>query len=280
MWVFTGWLPQKRSVDVPTDVPAAERERLRRFAFLMLAPALGRRRRAGLASDAVDAALAKASGPEDVRVALVGEVLRVGNGRTGIPTLVRLPRPSRQVGHPVGETEHHLGALIPAARGAYLLTHLDGLGAAQTRAVLRAAGVADPDTALSLALKSPLEPGLVAAVHPPAPRRVAPRLVAAGVGAVVLGVAAPVIAVTTGGGNDSPAEPASVTRPVGPTEAEAAAAEQTAQQLARLLGRLEERLADHQGTAADRKKLRDLRDAMAAQLNQLNATATTEGSVR
>lgn len=262
---------------MPTDTPAAERERLRRFAFLVLAPGLGRRRRAGLAYGAVDAALAKARGPEDVRVALVGEVLRVGNSRTGLPTLIRVPRPSRQVGHPVGETEHHLGALIPAARAAYLLTHLDGLGPAQTRAVLRAAGVADPDTALSLALKSPLEPGLVAAVHPPAPHRVAPRLVAAGVGVVVLGVAAPVIAVTTGG-NDSPAEPASVTRPVGPTKEEAAAAEATAQKLARLLGRLEERLADHKGTAADKKKLRALRDAMAAQLKQLNATAKAQGS--
>lgn len=256
------------------SMDATERERLRRLAFLMLAPALGRRRRGGMAHDAVEAALARASEPAGVRVALVREVLHAGSGRTGIPALMRLPRPSRQVGHPVGETEHHLGALIPAARAAYLLTHLEGLGAVETRAVLRAAGVADPETALSLALKSPLEPRVVTAVHPPAPRRVAPRMMAAGVGAAVLGIAAPVIAVTTGGGNDSPAQPTSVTRPAGPTKQETAAATAAkAQKLARVLGRLDQRIADHRGTAAEKKELRKVRKALATQLKALNAPA-------
>lgn len=266
---------------MPTDVPDAERppaplerERLRRVAFLMLAPGLGRRRRATLAGAAVDIALARAGEPNAIRTALVVEVLRVGGGRTGLPTLIRLPRPSGQVGHPVGETEHHLGTLIPAARAAYLLTHLEGLSAAETRTVLRAAGISDPETALSLALKCPLKPGVVASVQPPTPRRVAPRLVAVGVGVVVLGVAAPVIAVTTGGGGDAPA-PAGVQNPVGTsTPAEATAAEKqaakTTQDLARVLGRLEQRVADHKGTKAQKRELQALRDAVAAQLEQLN----------
>lgn len=267
---------------MPTDVPdpapldrtVPNREALRRFAYLMLAPSLGRRRRATLAEAALNAALARASEPNAVRTALVAEVLRASGGRTGIPALVHLPRPSRQVGHPVGETEHHLGAMIPAARAAYLLTHLEGQSAAEVRTVLRGAGIADPDTALSLALKCPLEPALVAAVQPPAPRRVAPRLVAVGVGVVVLGVAAPVIAVTAGG-DGSPAQPAGNERPAVPA---AGPADETSQKLARLLGRLDQRLADHDGSKADRAQLRQLRDAVAAQLDQLNRTARTQGS--
>ncbi len=260
---------------------AADSDRLRRLAFLMLAPALGRRRRAALAQEALGAALSQASELPAVRTALVVQVLRAGNGRTAIPTLFRLPRPSRQVGHPVGETEHHLGSMVPAARAAYLLTHLEKLSADETKAVLRAAGVADPETALSLAFKSPLEPSLVAEVTPPAPRRFAPRLAAAAVGVVVLGIAAPVIAVTTGGGDKSPAVPTSVEQPAAPVDpaaakAAAAVADDTAQKLARLLGRLEQRLADHEGTKADKAKLKMLRDAMAAQLEQLNAVARTK----
>lgn len=244
----------------------------------MLAPALGRRRRATLAQEALGAALSQASDLDGVRTALVNQVLRAGNGRTGIPGLFRVPRPSRQVGHPVGETEHHLGALVPAARAAYLLMHLEGLSEEATRSVLRAAGVADPETALSLAKKSQLEPDLVASVQPPTPGRVAPRLVAVGVGVAVLGIAAPVIAVTTGGGDDSPSAPTSVTQEpaeAAPDAASAATAESTRQQLARLLGRLEQRLTDHKGDKADKAKLQMLRDAMAAQLEQLNKTAKT-----
>ncbi|MGQ0845702.1 MAG: hypothetical protein ACT4QF_16395 [Sporichthyaceae bacterium] len=258
------------------------RDRLRRFAFLMLAPSLGRRRRATLAQTAVDAAFVAAAEPNVVRTAVIVEVLRASGGRTGLPRLVRVPRPSHQVGHPIGETEHHLGALIPAARAAYLLTHLEGVSAEETRSILRAAGVSDPETALSLALKCPLEPSVLASVDPPGPRKIAPRLVAAGVGIVVLGVAAPVIAVTTGGGDDSPAEPASNSTPVVPEPAAPAVAPatatsaQTAQKLAVLLGRLEQRLADHEGSKTDKKRLKQLRDAMAAQLDQLNKAATSQ----
>jgi hypothetical protein len=255
---------------------AADSERLRRLAYLMLAPALGRRRRAALAQDALGAALSQQSDLDAVRTAVVIQVLRAGNGRTGIPALIRLPRPSRQVGHPVGETEHHLGEMVPAARAAYLLQHLEGLSEDSTRDVLRAAGVADPETALSLARKCPLEPALLAEVQPPKPGKVAPRLVAVGVGVAVLGVAAPVIAVTTGGGDDSPSTPTGVVQQpteTAPDAATVAATEETRLKLARLLGRLEQRLTDHQGSKADKAKLQMLRDAMAAQLEQLNKTA-------
>ncbi|MGQ0466208.1 MAG: hypothetical protein ACT4QG_12895 [Sporichthyaceae bacterium] len=262
------------------DVPSTERDRLRRFAYLLLAPSLGRRRRAGLAYAAVDKALAGSSEPAAVRIALAAEVLRAGSGRTGIPVLARLPRPSRQVGHPVGESEYHLGALIPAARAAYLLVHLEGLDTAETRAVLRAAGVADPETALALAAKCPLDPHLVAEVSAPVPVRVAPRMLAAGVGAAVLGIAAPVIAVTAAGGDDAPAQPTSVERPALRVKDPLIALEASAQKVARKLGRLDQQVASYRGSAAGEKKLRTQHAATAKRLKALNATirATRSGA--
>jgi hypothetical protein len=231
---------------------------MHRLAYLMLAPTLGRRRRIKLADQAVHRAATAA----DPLAALVIEVLHNG-GRTGMTLLVSVPHPSPQT----GEVDRELGALMPAARVASVLQRVAEVDAVRTKELLRGAGVSDPETALLSVENGAPDAAALLAVPVPTARPARARLVAAGVAVVVLGVAAPVIAVGVGGG-DHGGQPIS-DRPVsdqhpavsptpGPTDS-------VVFQLSALLARLDDRLKQ----SPDDAKLKALRDAVKAQLHAL-----------
>jgi hypothetical protein len=233
---------------------------MHRLAYLMLAPTLGRRRRAKLADQAVHRAATAA----DPLAALVTEVLHQG-GRTGMTLLVSAPGPSKQV----SEVDRGLGALMPAARVACVLQRVADLDAEHTKELLRGAGVADPETALLSVENGAPEAAALLAVAIPTARPARARLVAAGVAVVVLGVAAPVIAVSVGGGDHDgrpiPDRPVSDQHPAAtPTPAPT---DSVVFQLGNLLSRLDERLTQ----TPDDAKLKALRAAVAAQLKALKA---------
>jgi hypothetical protein len=250
---------------------------MHRLAYLMLAPSLGRRRRAKLADQAVHRAAAAA----DPLAALVTEVLHNG-GRTGITLLVSIPRPLRPES---GDVDRELGALMPAARVACVLQRVAGVDAAHTAELLRAAGVADADAALTSVANGAPDADALRAVVVPVSGPGGARLVAAGVVVVVLGVAAPVIAVSVSGdhsGRQLPDRPVSDQQAkVAPTQHHKHRASPTpmpaptnpvAYQLSQLLDRLDERLAKTPQDSPDLDKLRALRDAVAAQLQVYRRT--------
>jgi hypothetical protein len=234
---------------------------MHRLAYLMLAPSLGRRRRAKLADQAVH----RAATAPDPLAALVTEVLHNG-GRTGMTLLVSAPHPSRQV----GDVDRELGALMPAARVACVLRRVAEVDPERTKELLRAAGVGDPETALLAGEHGAPDPAALLAVAIPTPRPARARLVMAGVAVAVLGVAAPVIAVSVSGGDHS-GRPIS-DRPVSDQHPAAVAptpdpTNSVTYQLDQLLTRLNERLKQ----TPDDSKLRTLRDAVKAQLRALRA---------
>jgi hypothetical protein len=244
---------------------------MHRLAYLMLAPTLGRRRRAKLADQAVHRAATAA----DPLAALVTEVLHNG-GRTGITLLVSVPRP---LAAEAGDVDRELGALMPAARVACVLQRVAGVDAAHTAELLRTAGVADPDIALAAVENGAPSAEALRAVEVPIAGPNRARLVAAGAAVVVLGVAAPVIAVSVSSdhsGRQIPDRPVSDQRAkVTPTKQHKHKAAPTATptptnpvayQLSQLLARLNERLAITPKDSPDIDKLRALRDAVAAQL--------------
>ncbi|HEY2834128.1 MAG TPA: hypothetical protein VGJ14_16995 [Sporichthyaceae bacterium] len=245
--------------------------RMHRLAYLMLAPTLGRRRRAKLAEQAVH----RAAAAPDPLAALVTEVLHNG-GRTGITLLVSIPRPLRPE---TGDVDRELGALMPAARVACVLQRVADVDAAHTAELLRAAGVTDPETALASVDNGAPDADALRAVVVPFTGTGRARLVAAGVAVVVLGVAAPVIAVSVTGDHSGRQIP---DRPVSDQQAKVAPTQHhkhraspaptptptnpVAYQLSQLLDRLDERLANTPADSPDIDQLRALRDAVAAQL--------------
>jgi hypothetical protein len=238
----------------------ADADHLRRLAYLMLAPSLGRRRRLDLASDAAGAA--REAGDPVAR--LVTHVLHATAGRTGMVLFARSDGVDRE-----------LGALPPAARIAYVLEHVQGLTAQQASDVLRAAGVTDPETAIALAGKSPLEPVLLAGIQVRDPSRGrGSRRIAAAAAVVATGVVVPVVALNSGGHDH--ATDTGVSRPLGgspaPTTpaapAAAAASPNMAAELRTLLTKIDSRLKSSVDPT-DRKKLQQLREAVAARLAQL-----------
>lgn len=243
---------------------------MHRLAYLMLAPTLGRRRRAKLADQAVH----RAAAAPDPLAALVTEVLHNG-GRTGMTLLVTVPRPLRPE---AGDVDRELGALMPAARVACVLQRVADVDAARTAELLRAAGVTDPETALMCVENGAPDAEALRAVAVPVVGPARARLVVAGVAVVVLGVAAPVIAVSVSGdhsGRQIPDRPVSDQQAgliprhqkhpasVAPTPAPTSS---VAYQLGLLLNRLDERLKQTPDDSADLAKLRALREAVAAQL--------------
>jgi hypothetical protein len=164
--------------------------------------------------------------------------------------------------------------MTPATRAAYVLTRLEGVPTARAEALLRQAGVADPRTAVSMAGNSDLAPVDVRAVVVPLPsgsRR--PRLIAAAAAVLVVGVAAPVIAVSASGGDDAP-EPVSnqiPARPAEPDKAAIAKAVQLDRDLTRILQRLNEELARTDQNQAEISRLKTLRAAVIAQQKQLGS---------
>jgi hypothetical protein len=122
------------------------------LAYTILSPALGQRRHR-LAFAAVDSALL--GGPAAVadtdysrlRARVVRRALVVGRRRP--PTRPpRLAEARRARSAPAGE---ELVWLLPAARAAYALHHLEGLDVDATQELLGACGVGDPAAATELA---------------------------------------------------------------------------------------------------------------------------------
>jgi peptidoglycan hydrolase CwlO-like protein len=97
-----------------------------------------------------------------------------------------------------------------------------------------------------------------------------PKIIAAAAAVLVVGVAAPVIAVTASGGSDTP-EPVSneTTQPTEPDKAAIAKAVQLDRDLARILKRLDDELARPDQDKAEIKRLKTLRAAVIAQQKQL-----------
>ncbi|HWE14416.1 MAG TPA: hypothetical protein VG365_12925, partial [Solirubrobacteraceae bacterium] len=157
----------------------ADADHLRRLAYLMLAPSLGRSRRADLAN----VAAASAREAADPVTVLVRHVLHATAGRTGLAVFAR-----------AGQTDRELGALPPAARIAHVLQAVEHLTAEQAASVLRACGVGDPETAIALAAKSPLKAADLAGVQVPARATGPSRRIAAAAAAVAVGVIVPVVA--------------------------------------------------------------------------------------
>lgn len=131
-------------------VPAADaRARLQRLAYTILSPSLGRRRRTLIADVAVDRAINDGEAPgatyPDLRERVVRQVLTTGRRRTVLATRTGCrPRPP-------ATARPDPTWLVPAARVAYALRHLEGLDRAETHRLLAAAGVGDPATATRLA---------------------------------------------------------------------------------------------------------------------------------
>jgi hypothetical protein len=237
----------------------ADADHLRRLAYLMLAPSLGRRRRLEFANAAATAAQEAA----DPVARLVTHVLHATAGRTGMALFARSDGVDRE-----------LGALPPAARIAYVLEHLQGLTAEQASGVLRAAGVTDPETAIALAAKSALDPALLAGVQVPASAGGRPsRRIAAAAAAVAVGIVVPVVAHNTGGHDH--ATDTGVSRPLGggsattPPAVRTPASPDMTAELGALLAKIDQRLKGDT-EPADREKLKTLRDAVAAKLAQLS----------
>lgn len=127
------------------------RARLLQLAYTILCPSLGRHRRALIARVAVDRALAvrgesATATYADLRERVVRRTLATGRRRTATA-----PRVAGRRRVPHNRAEPDLAWLLPAARAAYALRHLEGLGREETFALLAAAGVGDPATATALA---------------------------------------------------------------------------------------------------------------------------------
>lgn len=132
------------------NIPQADaRARLQKLAFTMLSPSLGRRGRTLIAHDAVDRAFAAGEvNPVATYPVLRERVVRrtLATARRRAVLATRAAGRSRR-----GTAEPDLAFLLPAARAAYALRHVEGLDRTETHAVLAAVGVGDPATATTLA---------------------------------------------------------------------------------------------------------------------------------
>lgn len=255
--------------------PDADLERLRHLAYVVLAPALGRPRRARIADELARRNLADGASFPNARDRLIAQVLHVGTRPSGLSAL------GARAKGPGGDSpaETALGAMTPATRAAYALTRLEGVPAARAEALLRQAGVADARTALAMAGRADLTPedvrGLVVPVST-ASRR--PRIIAAAAAVLVVGVAAPVIAVTTGGSSNDTPEPVSNetgsnSAPAQPDADAIAKAVQLDRDLRRILIRLDEELARDDQNKAEIQRLRTLRAAVVQEQKRLGGSA-------
>lgn len=169
---------------------------MRRLAYTVLPPTMGRRRRARMADSLARQALDLGDTRLTARAHLIREVLHAGRSGSWVPAPVaRLGETSTAASR---ATEKALGAMVPASRAAFALLHLENLNPAQATALLDLAGVQDASTAVSIAERIPLDPEAVRALVVPVPTAaVSPRLVAGVAVGLVLAIAAPVIAVTS-----------------------------------------------------------------------------------
>lgn len=150
------------------------RARLQNLAYTILSPSLGRRRRTLIAHVAVDRALSSgeftpgATYPV-LRERVVRRTLATGRRRAVLATRAAdRSRPSAvspsaafaSAAPPHARTGPELAWLLPAARAAYALRHLEGLDRNETLAVLASAGVGDPASATTLADRILTDTGL------------------------------------------------------------------------------------------------------------------------
>lgn len=138
------------------NIPQADaRARLQRLAYAILSPSLGRRRRTLIAHVAVDHAFT--SGEVRHRQGETGATYPMLRERVLRRTLEtgrrRAVLATRAAGRPrrIATADPELAGLLPAARAAYALRHLEGLDRSETYKLLAAAGVGDPATATTLA---------------------------------------------------------------------------------------------------------------------------------
>jgi len=138
-----------------TALSADARARLQNLAYTILSPSLGRRRRALIAHVAVDRALSSGGSAPGapypvLRERVVRRTLATGRRRAVLATRAAgRSRPGATA--PSARTEPELAWLLPAARAAYALRHLEGLDRNETLEVLASAGVGDPASAATLA---------------------------------------------------------------------------------------------------------------------------------
>ncbi|MGQ0629755.1 MAG: hypothetical protein ACT4P1_01835 [Sporichthyaceae bacterium] len=133
-----------------TGTSAEARTRLTQLAYTILCPSLGLRRRSLIAKVAVDRALSVPQQGDvayaDLRERVVRRTLATGRRRAATTT-----RLSARALRPARAAQPSLAWLLPAARAAYALQHLEGMDRAQTELLLAAAGVGDPQVAIELA---------------------------------------------------------------------------------------------------------------------------------
>lgn len=259
---------------------------LRRLAYTALSPSLGRRRRTLLADGFARIALESTPDHATARAQVVHAVLHAGRAGGWNPAGVIPTGEARNPG--AQATERALAGMVPAARAAFALLHLEGLTPAQVTALLGQAGVADPGTAVGIAERSPLDPLAVRSLVIPVPTRSArPRVLAAVAAVVVLAVAAPVVAVAAFGGDGDAPVPVSVQSADDDAEREAAMAAarealraardreatQTAaevdQGLGRILSRLNDALDRPSTSKKEEKRLMKVRKAVQAERARL-----------
>jgi hypothetical protein len=247
--------------------PDADFDRLRHLAYVVLSPALGRSRRARMANDLAHSTLTDGASYPSARDRLIADALRVSPRPSGVGALSA--RAGR--GGPDSPAESALAAMTPATRAAYVLTRLEDVPAPRAEALLRQAGVADPRTAVAMAGRADLSPTDVRAIVVPVPNPVGRRrLIVAGAAVLVVAVAAPVIAVSTGGSSPTP-QPVSDTTPVQPDKAAIAKAVQLDRDLRRILTRLDQELARKDQDKAEITRLRTLRAAVIAEQKKLGS---------
>ncbi len=255
-------MPTGGSADGVTPVDDARLDSLRRLAFAILSPALSRHRRARLADGYARQAVTDTTTYPAARAQVVKAALLTGAGRIGLPTRGR------------SETDRALAAMMPASRAAFVLLHLENLPAAKVTELLTQAGVPDAATAVGLAERTPLDPTALRALVVPVAARFGPRAVAVAAVVLVVGVAAPVIAVTTSGDDDTPAPVSNQTpvQPAAPTADAIAKAVQLDRDLTRILTRLDEELARSDQNKAEIKRLQTLRAAVIAEQKRLGGS--------
>jgi hypothetical protein len=262
---------------LPSDeAPRIDPESLlafRRLAYTVLPPSLGRRRRARLADSLARNALALGDTRMTARAHLVREVLH--DTRTGgwVPApLARLGEASTPASR---ATEKALAAMVPAARAAFALLHLENLTPAQVTALLDISGVHDPSTVVSIAERTPLDPESMRALVVPAPTAAAPQRLVIGVSVgLVLAVAAPVVAVNAFGDDTKTPQPVSSSGRIGSEREAAVTAAKSALQDAR------DRAADADARAEAEESFRRILRHLNHSLDDRGLSRKTERRLR
>jgi hypothetical protein len=261
---------------VPVTDPPEALVPLRRLAYTVLPPTMGRRHRARLADTLARQALDLGETRLTARVHLIREVLHAGQKGGWIPApLARLGETSTAASR---ATEDALGAMVPASRAAFALMHLENLSPAQTTALLDLAGVQDAATSVAIAERNTLDPEDMRALVVPVPTAaVSARLVGVVASGLVLVVAAPVVAVTAFDGDSGSAQRVSNSGRLDQREAAVSGAKGTGgattaeleESFQRILRQLNRSLDDKRLSHKSERKLRELKKSIIAERDRL-----------